>query len=215
MEIVDLGLSVKWGKCNLGAATETDFGDYFAWGETEPYYQDGYAVDENALWKPGKEYGYDWNSYRWIDGNDLLKYCPDVTGAPDLTVLAPEDDAATAILGEGWRIPTPEEIDELLDPDFCTMAPEAIETSNGTSVIGVRFTGIKTRESIFIPFAGHRRSITFFADLEGGIWTSSVAQGDPEDYKNAIRLAFYGADEPDSDTFLRWFGLPIRPVWTK
>ena len=58
---VDLGLSVKWATCNVGADFPEDYGDYFAWGETEP------------------KSTYNWSTYKWIDGDfdsdDLTKYC--------------------------------------------------------------------------------------------------------------------------------------------
>lgn len=55
---VDLGLSVKWATCNVGATTPTGIGDYFSWGATEPLYQPGYAQAAIPLWKDGvQNYG--------------------------------------------------------------------------------------------------------------------------------------------------------------
>ena len=99
---VDLGLpsGILWATCNLGADTPEDFGDYFAWGETEP-----------------KEL-YDWKSYKYGCFNheryELNKYCTDsVYGlngfVDDLTLLELEDDVARACWGDGWRMPTIEE----------------------------------------------------------------------------------------------------------
>ena len=64
-EYVDLGLpsGTLWATCNVGANSPEEFGDYFAWGETEPYYQDGYAYSASPLWKPGKEDGYYWTRF--------------------------------------------------------------------------------------------------------------------------------------------------------
>lgn len=57
---VDLGLSVKWASINLGATSPEQWGDYFAWGETEPKYQDGYALENPCThWKPGQTGGSD------------------------------------------------------------------------------------------------------------------------------------------------------------
>lgn len=60
MKAVDLGLSVKWAPCNLGAASPEEYGDYYAWGEVEP-----------------KDY-YSWATYKWCKGayDKLTKYCP-------------------------------------------------------------------------------------------------------------------------------------------
>ena len=58
-EYVDLGLSVKWATCNIGATTPEEYGDYFAWGEVEP-----------------KEY-YEWSTYKYCNGlsSTFTKYC--------------------------------------------------------------------------------------------------------------------------------------------
>ena len=98
---VDLGLTsgTKWATCNVGATTPTDYGDYFAWGETSP-----------------KNF-YDWSNYKWCDGteNVMTKYNAnssygDVDGR---TVLEPADDAAHRNWGGIWRMPTYQEFEEL------------------------------------------------------------------------------------------------------
>ena len=43
---VDLGLSVLWASCNLGASSPEEYGDYYAWGEVIPYYSDGHSQDD-------------------------------------------------------------------------------------------------------------------------------------------------------------------------
>lgn len=84
-ECVDLGLSVKWATCNVGANAPEEYGDYFAWGETSP--KESYT-DDNCL-----TYGV---SMTDISGN-------------------PQYDAATANWGGGWRMPTRSEQNELLN----------------------------------------------------------------------------------------------------
>ena len=101
---VDLGLSVKWAKCNLGATQPLAYGNYYAWGETAPKSK------------------YEDVNYKWADKanpDQMTKYCPnDLYCDPNCidrkTILDPEDDAATANLGSPWRMPTAEEIDELI-----------------------------------------------------------------------------------------------------
>lgn len=83
MEAVDLGLSVKWATCNVGAKSPDDFGDYFAWGETE------------------QKKIYNWSTYKWCEGKDstITKYCNHVvygSMVDNKIILEPEDDAATA-----------------------------------------------------------------------------------------------------------------------
>ena len=96
---VDLGLpsGLLWATCNLGANNPEDYGDYFAWGETQP--KDDFS----------------WTNYQYCMGsfNTLTKYCnnPDIgyNGfIDDLTTLLPEDDAATANWGDEWRMPPKE-----------------------------------------------------------------------------------------------------------
>ena len=98
-EYIDLGLpsGTLWATCNVGATAPEDYGDYFAWGETQP-----------------KEY-YNWSNYQYCNGDfdQLTKYCTDASCGyngftDDLTTLLSEDDAATANWGIGWRIPTKE-----------------------------------------------------------------------------------------------------------
>ena len=101
-EYVDLGLSVNYATCNVGATTPEEYGDYFAWGEVEP-----------------KE-TYTWENYKYCDGSSttLTKYCNKSNygnnGFTDTkTVLDPEDDAAIANWGGAWRMPTYDEFSEL------------------------------------------------------------------------------------------------------
>ena len=100
VEAVDMGLSVKWANVNMGAKKSTDFGDYYAWGETKT-----------------KDY-YSWDSYIWSRGNSpmLIKYS--VNDRKSQLTLA--DDAARANWGGKWRMPTEAECEELANPDNCT-----------------------------------------------------------------------------------------------
>ena len=103
---VDLGLSVKWAAVNLGAHNITDYGNFYAWGETE--------TKDN----------YSWDNYKHANGayNKLIKYCPtDKTdywngdGDPDNKLLLDlEDDVVNVELGRNYRMPTKTELEELL-----------------------------------------------------------------------------------------------------
>ena len=133
-EYVDLGLSVKWATCNVGAVSPEDYGDYFAWGETEP-----------------KDY-YDWSTYKWCNGSydTLTKYCTDSKyGTVDnKTVLDLEDDAAHVNWGGDWRMPTKAEQDELYNN--CTW-----EWTTQNGVNGYKVTSKINGNSIFLPAAGY------------------------------------------------------------
>ena len=187
---VDLGLSVKWADCNVGAWGLTDFGNYYSWGETQT--------------KPV----YTWSTYKWIRDNmstNLTKYCTNSSyGKVDnKTQLDLEDDAAYANWGGTWRTPTDAEWIELWSNSTCTR-----ETING--VKGWRYTSTKegfTDKSIFIPAAGQWvDSGCTGAGSNADYWTSSLyvdSSGDPR----SAWSAGYGRSTPR-----RYRGLPIRPV---
>ena len=91
-EFVDLGLSVKWATCNVGADNPWDYGNYFAWGETAP------------------KSDYSWATYKWCNGSShtLTKYnTNEIFGIVDNKLtLEPADDAAVVNWGGKWRMPT-------------------------------------------------------------------------------------------------------------
>ena len=124
-EAVDIGLvvdgqKVLWANFNLGASKEWELGDYYAWGETDPYY----SSLEPLSWKNGKDQGYDWASYSLANGSftTITKYCQEQNagswageGGPDnLYELLPEDDAAHKKLGGEWKIPSKKMFEALL-----------------------------------------------------------------------------------------------------
>lgn len=99
-EYVDLGLpsGLKWATMNVGATSETDLGTKFAWGETET--KDEFTCENYKYYEP-------YNTYYWQG----TKYCQ----ADGLTTLEQQDDAAHVHMGGNWRMPTKDEIQELLD----------------------------------------------------------------------------------------------------
>ena len=103
---VDLGLSVKWADINVGAISESDYGDYFAWGEVTP--KDLY-----------KKYNY--------------KYNVDISNPPTPpSVLPGSEDAASVNLGGSWRMPTKAEMEALLSS--CTWERTTANGMNGYRV---------------------------------------------------------------------------------
>ena len=204
-EAVDLGLpsGVKWASFNLGASKPEEYGDFFAWGETEPYYS---SLDP-LTWKEGKEAGYNWASYKWCMSsyNTLTKYCNNSSygynGFTDgKTALDPEDDAAYVNLGGSWRMPTDEEWTEVREN--CTWTWTTQNGVNGRLVTG------GNGNSIFIPAAGgwNDTSLRNVGSIDYS-WSSS--------YVGAPRDAWYvcfNSGSVDWSVGYRYYGFTVRPV---
>ena len=157
-EAIDLGLSVKWATCNVGASTPEEYGDYFAWGETQP---------------KGK---YDWSIYKYCNGteNILTKYSTRSSygNVDNKTILDLEDDAAYVNWGGIWRMPTTAEQQELINN--CTWN---WTTQNGVN--GYKVTG-PNGNSIFLPAAGYMEySGPSAVGSFGGYWSSSLSPNAP------------------------------------
>ena len=189
---VDLGLpsGTLWATCNVGADNPIAYGDYFAWGETET------------------KSTYNWGSYKYANGDfdKLTKYCDNASfgdnGFTDtLTILLPEDDAATANWGSGWRMPTQAELREL--KDNCTVT---WTTQNGVN--GRLFTAANGR-SIFLPAAGSRWGGSLYDDGSlGYYWSSSLGTDGP----NGAWSLYFSSDGYNLYSLYRYRGFSVRPV---
>jgi hypothetical protein len=206
-EIVDLGLpsGLKWSSFNLGATAPEEYGDYFAWGETQPYYT---SLDP-LEWKFGKESGYSWPSYKWSKETtkSLTKYCSNsnygYNGFVDNnTVLLRSDDAARVNLGGKWRMPTREEQDELRNS--CTW-----EWTSVGGVDGCKVTG-PNGNSIFLPAAGSWMENRYqYTGSYGEYWSSSLYTESPDlAYDFFVTSSLFDWGGP-----YRISGLTIRPVY--
>ena len=164
---IDLGLSVKWGTCNIGAKNPEDFGNFYQWGDIKT-----------------KE-SYDWNTYKYgTDRNNLEKY----NVKDGKTTLDSEDDAAIANMNEGWRMPTPAEIKELVEK--CTWEWTTVNNVNGYKVTG------KNGNSIFLPAAGN-----------------TLREGDEAYIKMYAQGFSFQSDKYQADNRIaRNYGIPVRPV---
>jgi len=190
-EYVDLGLSVKWATCNVGAEKPEDYGDYFAWGETAP------------------KSDYSWSTYKFTTdgGSTFTKY----TGS-DKTVLDAADDAATANWGSAWRMPTLEEMQDLLDN--CTWEWQAAGNTTFGGVAGMKVTSKKegyTDKYIFLRAAGiFSGSAVYEAGSfgSGNYWSASLNAGKAW---GAYAPNFYSY-RLDLSSFQRYQGLAVRPV---
>ena len=152
-EYVDLGLSVKWATCNIGADSTWYDGAHFEWGEVEP-----------RQWGDSKE-----NKY-CAYSSDITKYCTIAKYGynglvDDKIILDAEDDAATINWGGRWRMPTKEEFDELCDN--CTFELQTLNGEIGYKVIG------KNGNFIFLPMPDFEEGEAMWVRV-GRYWSSSL-----------------------------------------
>lgn len=191
-DYVDLGLSVKWATCNVGARYPEDYGEYYAWGETEP---------------KGK-YDSDWTSYKWCNGteNYMTKYCSSSSfGIVDgRSVLDLSDDVASLKWGGSWRMPTKEEQAELADKCVWTWM-----TQNG--VDGFVVTALNGN-SIFLPAAGYMEDISPIRVGEEGNYWSSTSSNSNNSEASEIYFTSVSTNLP---TDYRYIGFSVRPVCTE
>ena len=181
-EYVDLGLSVKWATCNVGANSPEEYGQYFAWGETSHKAE---YTDENCL------------TYRLSKSELRSKGYIDSEGN-----LTPKYDAARANWGGNWRMPTKTEMQELIDKCTWTWT-----TQNG--VKGYKFTG-PNGNSIFLPATGERRwSSLYDAGSDGYYWGSTPGESS---FGSAYYLIFGSSYHGVYYGECRDDGRSVRPV---
>ena len=191
-DYVDLGLpsGTLWATCNVGATTPEGYGDYFAWGEIET-----------------KEV-YNWETYKYCNGgyNQLTRYCPYADYGykgmvHDRTVLYDMDDAALSEWGTGWRMPTRDEMEELLF--YCTSW--GWKEQNGVG--GLLFEA-PNGNSLFFPAAGYVDETEMVnAGANGCYWSRSLG-GTPDKAGNM----YFVAHSMSFGHAFRYLGLTIRPV---
>lgn len=206
-EYVDLGLSVKWATCNVGAKSPEEDGDYFAWGEVAPkeiYDWDTYKygnVEYRYLEYPasGGVYGYEYvpivTKYKKSDGK---------------TILDLKDDAARVNWGGAWRIPSPEEVQELIDNCIWTWVEK-------DGIAGYKITSLVANHtdcSIFLPVTEEGEE----GKLCGNYWLNSLSFDDAYyGYQtgslNCAWCMWFDSDDMEvGDWEIRCSGLTIRPV---
>ena len=196
-EYVDLGLpsGLKWAKCNVGAASETDYGDYFMWGSTKA------NTPDECRWKNAPFNGGNTNY-----NADAFNQVKD-TACPN-GILAKEYDTASQIMGSDWRMPTQAEFQELLNNTDNTW----VNNFKGTGVNGWKFTSrVDENKYIFIPAAGYcDEGSVYDVDYSGYVWSSSFYTSDPY---NAWYLGF-NSRHCSMDGSNRYGGLSVRGVRT-
>ena len=181
-EYVDLGLSVKWATCNVGATSSEEYGLYFAWGETTGY--TGEQVTSGV-----REFN-----------EDEYNAGPAASIETDLTL---EQDAAHAYMGGKWRMPTKAEFQELLDK--CN----GVWTNNynGTGVKGRVFTSKLNGNSVFFPAVGSCSNLSVDNVGSNSYYWSASWRSDA----NAWPL-YFDSGRQVLFTNTRYYGFSVRGV---
>ena len=194
-DYVDLGLpsGTLWATCNVGASKPSDYGLYFQWGDTQ-----GYTEDQIGTGKEQKKFF--WTDYKFNPSGDGAKFTKYLATNESLFL---EDDAAHVNMGGDWHMPTPTQIQELLDSTTS-------ERTTYEGVNGMAFSSKKdSSKSIFIPAAGNAwNGLIDDIGNYGYIW-SSMSDAYFDDYGKALYFISKGAY---IDGFDRDFGLPVRGV---
>ena len=195
-DYVDLGLpsGTLWATCNIGASKPSEAGLYFQWGDTQ-----GYTAGQVGYGEGQKKFADDWSDYKWYSGGSFTKYT--TTGA----TLELKDDAAHVNMGGSWHMPTPTQIQELINT--------ANTTSTWTTQDGVNgrlFTSTKdTSKSIFIPAAGGAWDGSVQDSGDGGyVWSSML---NTDDVSGGQGLDFDSGDVSLGNGS-RFGGLSVRGV---
>lgn len=178
-EAVDLGLSVKWAPWNVGASTPEKYGGYYAWGETV----------EKAT--------YNESSYQYYKNDGYVDIGTEISGTPY--------DVAHVKWRGDWRMPTNEEVQELIDK--CTWQYTAVNGVNGAIVTG------PNGNSIFLPAAGYKMWSDLYSDGSVGYFWTGTSGAEVDE---ANRLTF-DAEKGYAVAyeFSRWDGFTVRPVIEK
>lgn len=200
-EWVDLGLpsGLLWASCNIGASSQEEFGNYYAWGMTHEEYG-----SSNYPWFIDDSHGY-------VD--TVLKYNNNENYGPvdNRTTLEPSDDVATVLLGGGARIPTISEWQELEDYTYW-------QYTTMNNVRGAKFTSIKNGHSIFLPAAGIFIDTVHYDEGKGWYWSSTLTtdyvptQAECYDFypKNIAENHF--TDHRNTNDVARSYRLSVRAV---
>lgn len=206
---VDLGLpsGTLWCAMNVGAILPSDYGHFYAWGETT-----------------SKMY-YGWNDYKWLDidtwdnlpfwtitryytGREKPDFFMDGI-VDDIVTLLPEDDAAHKVCGGSWRMATVTEWEELMDETNCVWKWLNERDPDYRGVVGAKVTSRKNGNFIFLPAEGHKKDGSYYnRGSKCEYWTSSLSE---RDSYYAYYVSIDAEGHSASDVY-RHRGCSIRPV---
>ena len=197
-EYVEIG-GLKWATMNIGASQPSDYGLYFAWGDTQ-----GYTAEQVGSGEGQKYFG--WADYKYGNGTSE----PGATGMTKYnetdknTVLEASDDAAVANWGGSWRMPTTDEFKAL---------GAAVNTAwtQVNNVYGILCTHkTDSSKTLFFPAAGYcyNGSVISVGDY-GYCWSSSL---NADGRHNAYYLSFSSGSANWNSNSDRCYGFAVRPV---
>ena len=189
-EWVDLGLSVKWATCNIGADSPTKNGDYFSWGEIgtkKDYHLGKYKHGSKSTGDRFKKY------------ITVPKYGP----VDNKFKLDGFDDAAHTLWGGSWRMPTVSELEELIEN--CEWNWIKLGDQNG-----YRITSKINGNSIFLPAAGCRYETGVFQEGDNAFYWSSLLNVDSPFLATGLS---FSNESIKCDNSHRAYGRSIRPVF--
>ena len=197
-EYVDLGLpsGTLWATCNVGADSPEVYGDYFAWGETQP------------------KTNYSWSTYKYCNGSSgtMTKYCTDsyYGWVDNKTELEAMDDAATVNWGSEWQMPSIEQLEELTNSNYTTTTWTKLNGVYGRMVVSK-----KNGNRLFLPAAGFRCD----TDLGGvgsfgGCWSRSLYTSNSSAGRDLYFDSSYVTTNYKYDSY-RYYGQSVRPVRVK
>lgn len=185
---VDLGLpsGTLWAECNVGAATQYEYGDYFAWGETKT------------------KNGFFWETYKYNvsvdDVNEFTKYSKN----DKLNILELVDDAANKHMGGKWHMPTLDQVNELIHKTESRW----VNNYKNTGVAGRVFVGVNGNK-LFIPAAGLCQfKNNCNKQTHGYIWCSTLSPTP----LNATYMYFDNRHHIYSHADWRFYGYSVRGV---
>lgn len=192
---VDLGLSVLWSSVNIGASSPEELGDFFAWGEVSPkseYTPSNYLYANTII-------GNDITPSGWQGQSKFY------------SIIETEYDAATANMGNGWKMPTEEQCDELANE--CEWEDMTFKGKSGFIVTG------KNGNKIFIPECGYYVENEYRKD-GARYWTGECRTDKYSDSgKSGAALSAYvsiiGLTKGTDQIFDGYYGMCIRPVKDK
>ena len=194
-KFIDLGLpsGLLWAETNVGAETAYDYGNYYAWGETEPKSTYSKATYTTLGKYDDDEATLTYTKYTSIDGKKTLEL---------------DDDAAYVNWGSACRMPTQSEMDELNDENNCTWAWVSCKNSAGENINCYKVVSVKNGNFIYLPASGHCGDGIYIYGSNGTYWSSTVydvSYACTLDFNSSYHLA-------DSYYGYRYYGFTVRPV---